>query len=119
MMKILSWNSRGLGHPSKVLALRDFIHSEKLDIILIQETKLEQREIRGIIDQQKQYKGYTSDSRGAFGGISTLWDHSKWNCTSINLHQHWIRTVLDNKNDNQSIVVYNVYAPNNYRENES
>ena len=68
MMKVLSWNSRGLGHPSKVVALRDLIHNEKLDIMLIQETKQDQHEMRRIIDQQKQYIGCISDSRGASGG---------------------------------------------------
>jgi len=41
MTKILSWNNRGLGHPSKFLALGDLIYNEKQEIILIQETKLE------------------------------------------------------------------------------
>ena len=118
MMKMLSWNSRVLGHPSKVLALRDLIHSEKPDIILIQETKLEQQEIRGIIDQQKQYKGCTSDSRGSSGGIATLWDHNKWTYVSVNLQQHWIRTTFDSRTNDQTVIIYNMYAPNHYREKE-
>jgi len=72
MMKILSWNSRALGHPSKVLSLRELIHSENPGILLIEETKQDQQEMRAIIDQQKQYKGCTSASRGASGGIATL-----------------------------------------------
>lgn len=72
MMKILSWNSRGLGHPSKITTLRDLIHNEKPEIMLIQETKQDQQEMRRIIDQQKQYLGCTSDSRGTSGGIVTI-----------------------------------------------
>lgn len=53
MMKFLSWNSRGLGHPPKIVALKDLIHGEKLDILLLQEIKHGQQEIIGIIDQQK------------------------------------------------------------------
>ena len=86
MMKILSWNSRGLGHPSKIAALRDLIHNEKPKIMLIQETKQDQQEMKKIIDQQKQYLGSISESRGASGGIVTIWDSSKWICTSANPH---------------------------------
>lgn len=88
MMKILSWNSRGLGHPSKISALRDLIHSEKPEILLIQETKQDQEAMRSIIDEQNQYKGCVSEARGASGGIATLWGHDKWNCASVNPQQH-------------------------------
>lgn len=49
MMKILSWNIRGLGHPSKVAALRDVIISEKLGIIMLQETKQNHKEKNKVI----------------------------------------------------------------------
>lgn len=75
--------------------------------------------MRGIIDQQNQYKRCVSDARGASGGIATLWDHNKWNCTSVNLQQHWIRTTLDSRTNNQTVIIYNVYAPNHYREKET
>lgn len=39
MMKILSWNCRGIGNPSKVAALKDLIYCEKPGIFLLQETK--------------------------------------------------------------------------------
>lgn len=52
-------------NPSKVSALKKLIHSEKPEILLIQETKQNQQEMRGIVDQQKQYKGSISESRGA------------------------------------------------------
>lgn len=86
---------------------------------MIKETKLEQQDIRGIVDQQKHYVGCTCDSRGDYGGITTLWAHNKWNNISEHIHQHWIRTVLENKIDNQTVVIYNVYAPNQYKEKES
>lgn len=39
MMKVLSWHSRGLGHPSKIVALKDLIAHEKAGILMLQETK--------------------------------------------------------------------------------
>eukprot|EP00253_Pinus_taeda_P032306 PITA_32306 len=54
-MKILSWNSRGLGHPSKIVALKDRIIHEKPKILLLQETKQGHQEMKGIIDTISQY----------------------------------------------------------------
>lgn len=54
MMKLLSWNSRGMGHPSKLAALRDLLQTERPDIILLQETKQSQSEMQKIVDAQKK-----------------------------------------------------------------
>ena len=44
-MKALTWNCRGLGHPSKTNALKYLINQEQPDIILIQETKQEENDM--------------------------------------------------------------------------
>lgn len=72
MMKILSWNIRGLGHPSKVAVLRDLIIYEKPRIIMLQETKQYHKEMNKVIEQQRQYRGSISEARGASGGIETI-----------------------------------------------
>eukprot|EP00253_Pinus_taeda_P021469 PITA_21469 len=118
MMKILSWNSRGLGHPSKLVSLKDLIHSENPEIMLIQETKKDQSEMSKVISQQKRFCGSISEARGASGGIATLWDSNKWMCSSNNSQQSWIQTALESRTGGQSVTVYNVYAPNQYREKE-
>jgi len=53
MMKKLSWNIRGLGHPSKVAALRDLIISKNSGIIMLQETKQNHKEMNKFIEQQR------------------------------------------------------------------
>ena len=40
-MRILSWNVRGLGKAEKRRMVRNLIFSQKVDLILIQETKWE------------------------------------------------------------------------------
>ena len=67
MMKILSWNIRGLGNPSKVAALRDLIISKKPTIIMLQETKQNHKKMNKFIEQQRQYRGSISEARGASG----------------------------------------------------
>lgn len=118
MMKVLSWNSRGLGHPSKKAALMELIHSEKPDILLIQETKLNQSEISRLIGQQKQYGGCTSEARGASGGILTMWNISKWSCSFVKTQQHWISVKLENRVNGTEVKIYNIYSPNHFREKE-
>lgn len=118
MMKALSWNSRGLGHPSKITALRDLLHAKRPEIVMIQETKQDQAEADKIINQQKHLQGCASEARGASGGILTLWDNNKWNCESTRIYQHWIQVKLESKKGGIKVTVYNVYAPNQYREKE-
>ena len=78
MMKALSWNCRGLGHPSKNSALRDLLNQEKPDIILLQETKQGDQDMENIINKMKNYTGTIMESRGASGGISTIWNQNAW-----------------------------------------
>ena len=41
-MKIISWNTRGLGSKKKRRVVKDFLRSEKPDVVMIQETKKEE-----------------------------------------------------------------------------
>lgn len=78
MMKVLSWNWRGLGHPSKIAALRDLTIQEKPKIILLQETKKGDLEMKTIMEKMKHYGGTLSESRGASNVLDTLWNHNIW-----------------------------------------
>ena len=118
MIKILSWNSRGLGHPSKSNALKDLIAQEKPSIILIQETKQREPEINKIIERHKCYKGSICEARGASGGITSIWNQDEWNSEADLIEQHWIKIVLRNNISKQQIVIFNVYVPNHYRDKE-
>lgn len=118
MMKVLSWNSRGLGHPSKTIALRDLLYNERPEILLIKETKQNQYEMQKIIDTQRQYSGAISSSRGASGGIVTMWNNQQCDCDSTIINQNWIRTNLNSKEESRDLIIYNVYIPNHSREKE-
>ena len=100
MMKVVSLNSRGLGHPSKTKALRDLINQEKPEIILLQETKQGETNTRKIISKEKQYDGTLSKSRGASGGLATLWSTNTWQPKGTTVNQNWLKIVLEN-NGNQ------------------
>lgn len=68
MMKVISWNSGGLGHPSKSTALRDLINSKKPKILLLQETKQSEVDMQKITSKETLYEGTVLESRGASRG---------------------------------------------------
>lgn len=43
-MQIVSWNSKGLGSKKEEVSLHDLIKIEKLNLLLVQETKLRAKE---------------------------------------------------------------------------
>jgi exonuclease III len=78
-MKVISWNCRGLGSKMKEEAMKALIMTENPDIMLVQETKLEENLF---LQSSKRYwnKGGTKaiSARGASGGLGTLWNASKY-----------------------------------------
>ena len=72
-MKIASWNCRGLGSKKKMESMKDLIRTASPDILLIQETKMEE----GYFLQLAPFFWKFSESlavsaRGASGGLGTL-----------------------------------------------
>eukprot|EP00253_Pinus_taeda_P013871 PITA_13871 len=74
--------------------------------------------MKEIINRLKQYEGCIRESRGASGGIATLWNHSIWKHTTDTISQYWIKVTLENLADSKRIDIYNIYAPSHYREKE-
>ena len=73
-MNIVSWNCRGLGSKKKYESLRDLICISNPDILLIQETKLEEERFLQTAELfWKNIDGIARSDRGASGGINTLW----------------------------------------------
>lgn len=40
-LNLVSWNCRGLGNPNKVEAIKDLMKMEPIDVLMLQETKIE------------------------------------------------------------------------------
>ncbi|GLT59702.1 hypothetical protein SLA2020_325070 [Shorea laevis] len=75
-MILLSINIRGLGGIGKKKEIRDLVIREKVDVLLIQETKMEQvdnclcRMVWGTDD----FEWIAQAANGAFGGILIIWN---------------------------------------------
>ena len=78
-MKIISWNTRGLGSKKKRRVVKDFLRSEKPDVVMIQETKKEEcdRRFVGSVWIAKNKDWAALPASGASGGILIIWDSKK------------------------------------------
>ena len=73
MMKVVSWNCRGMGSRTKEEAIRSLIRIESPDILLIQETKMEDSVFLQASKKIWNKSGAKAVStRGALGGLGTL-----------------------------------------------
>lgn len=88
-MKHVSWNCRGLGSRLKEDALKDIVRLHTPEILLIQETKLEDTIL---LQSSKMFwrkgPGRAVSARGASGGIASFWDSSKYDLTHEESSHH-------------------------------
>jgi exonuclease III len=112
MMKIITWNIRGLNGRSKQKILRDCIKAEHPDILMLQETKCVGAEAETIF--QRIWRGcdfVLTDSTGASGGLAIL-----WNPCNITLSRSFstigtITAHFEVMGSNQEGAITNVYGP--------
>lgn len=80
-MIVLSYNTRGLGSNVKLRAIREVVRTEKIDMLLIQESKRVQvdqylcRSLWGDDDCEWVFK----PAVGRSGGMICIWQSSKFN----------------------------------------
>ncbi|XP_028071380.1 uncharacterized protein LOC114273766 [Camellia sinensis] len=76
LMKIFSWNCRGLGRREKRGKIRRLIVDRKIDIVLLQETKLNScnnLDVKALWPKDKM-EFLCVDSEGSSGGLLCIWD---------------------------------------------
>lgn len=77
-MKIVSWNTTGLGYKSKRMDLKKFLQNHQPHLLLIKETK-EDFDIMftNFLWSLKEIGSSFVESLGKSGGLLVLWDESK------------------------------------------
>ena len=116
-MKYVSWNCRGLGRNLKEEALKDIVRLYKPEVLLIQETKLEDvflLQASKVFWKKGQVKAVSL--RGASGGIATYWDTSKFELTSEESNMHWIFTKILHKESGHQVSLFNLYVSVSFSE---
>ena len=98
----------------------DLISLHQPDIFLIQETKMEEATFLHVSQKVWKKRGKVAiSSRGASGGIGTLWDDKKFEAVYIKYNSCWILTLLRQKDTNTLVRIFNIYAPNSYAKNKN
>lgn len=116
-MKVVSWNCRGMGSKVKEESMRSLIRTETPDILLVQETKLEDI----VFLQASKKLWFKSEAReistrGTSGGIGTLWNASKFAVIFEAINTHQLLLKMQNLDTNGIFCLFNVYSPVNVRE---
>eukprot|EP00253_Pinus_taeda_P019942 PITA_19942 len=103
-----------MGSKAKEEAIISLIRTETPDILLIQETKLE--DITFLQASKKLW--IKSEARaifawGASGGIGTLWNISKFAVLFEARNTHWLLLKMQNLDTKETFCLFNVYSPVN------
>lgn len=108
-----------MGSSLKANAVRGLLKFEQPDLLLLQETKISDQDFQNHTKRSTNYSGTTISAAGASGGIGTIWNKNKWELTNQNSHSWWVRTHIQNKASKEDYIIYNIYAPNHYRDKAS
>ena len=111
-MRYISWNCRGLGSTPKEEAMKDLVRIHTPEILLVQETKMEESTALRIGKKfWKKGPGIGNNSRGASGGIATFWDSNLYNLEAEERTLHWVFTKLSHKPSGRTVSMFNLYVP--------
>ena len=117
-MQIVSWNYRGLGNPIKDEAVKDLMRMAPSEILLLQQTKIEEEALLLLSKTKwKPTPGKAVSARGSCGGIETLWCEENFQLKKWFSTKHWIFSKLFHIASKTSVALFNLYVPVNYNEN--
>jgi exonuclease III len=117
MIKIISWNCKGLGSECKKKLVKDLVRVEKPQVLMLQETKMKDLEILQEIHLiWHSSSGIAASSRGASGGLYTLWNSQIFKVEFSHVTQHWILVRLIHLYSGHFFYLVNVYMPNLFRD---
>ena len=109
-MQTVSWNYRGLGNQTKAEAVKDLLKMVPSDIILLQETNIEEEALLMLSKSKWNLNSVKAvNARATFGGLATLWRDDKFQLNHWFATQHWIFIDLFHISSNIPIALFNLY----------
>jgi exonuclease III len=111
---ILSWNMRGLNCPVKRLMVRNLLRQWRVDIVCLQETKLElisRKDVTNLWGCRYVDWCYVAAS-GAAGGILLMWDKRVVTRLNMEVGEYVAACSFKNVVDNFKWAFAEVYGPN-------
>ncbi|XP_057426571.1 uncharacterized protein LOC130720003 [Lotus japonicus] len=109
----LTWNVRGLGGTTKREAVKKAILHLKPELVLLQETKLNELRERTVISWTKSLnmQHAESSSVGTAGGLMCLWRESSLQVLTVAVETWFILLTVKLPNIDQTVLIGNVYGP--------
>jgi hypothetical protein len=112
LMLYVSWNCRGLGSKLKEEVVKDLVRMTSPDVLLIQETKMEEPEtFQASKNFWKKGASRATSARGALGALATFWNSSMLDLIEEHSTIHWLFTKLLHRKSGHQVSLFNIYAP--------
>ena len=100
-LKLFSWNDRGANNPNKRNAIRNFIRSQRVDLVCLQETKIQEMTsaCARSFGVGRFFDWKVVEAEGAAGGILLFWDERKLDLVEVEIFLFsitcWFKNVED------------------------
>ena len=92
--------------------MKYLIRITSLDILLIQETKMEEECFLQSAPLFWKYgEGLASSAKGTYGDLGTLWKKYSFDLFHSNSNTHWILSILLHKYSGIHLSLFNIYVP--------
>ena len=112
-LKLLSWNVRGANNPEKRNVIRSFIRSQRVDLVCLQETKIQEMSLADAcsfgVGRLAEWK--VVEAEGTAGGILVIWDTRKLELVEAEIGQFFVTCLLKNVEDGFLWAFKGVYGP--------
>ncbi|XP_028124401.1 uncharacterized protein LOC114321436 [Camellia sinensis] len=113
LMKLLSWNIRGLGKLEKKARIKCLLKDRLIDIVFFQETKktvVSKNAVRGLWGS-KNMEFMSVDPDGSAGGLLCIWDPAVFQLSGCCCNRRYI-LLSGSLYNSFDCVLLNIYAPN-------
>ena len=112
-LKLLSWNVRGANNPNKRNIIRNFIRSQRVDLVCLQETKIQ--EMSSVVVRSlgagRMAEWRTVEAEGSAGGILVFWNTRKLELVESEFGHFSVTCKFKNVEDGFLWAFTGVYGP--------
>ena len=112
-LKLFSWNVRGANNPIKRNVIRKFIRSQIVDLVCLQETKIQEMssDCARSFGVGRFFDWKVAEAGGATGGILLFWDKRKLDLVEVETGLFFITCWFKNVEDGFQWAFTGVYGP--------
>ena len=112
-IKLLSWNVRGANNPNKRNVIRNFIRSQRVDLVCLQETKIQELTVAVVrslgVGRLSEWRAV--EAEGIAGGTLVFWDTRKMELVESEIGHFSVTCMFKNVEDGFWWAFTGVYGP--------